>query len=49
MDWQFSAPKYSSLCGFVAEMQAGVEDTGGESTPGGELTESKSDLYEAIT
>jgi hypothetical protein len=32
MDWQSNAPNYHSLCDFVAEMQAAVEDTGYEPT-----------------
>src|SRR2546427_275933 len=34
MDWQSSAPRYSSLCDFVVEMQAGGEDIGWQSTHG---------------
>jgi len=33
MEWQSNAPNCYSLCDFVEEMQAAVEDTGYESTP----------------
>jgi len=35
MEWQSNAPNYHSLCDFVAEMQAAVEDTGYEAAHGG--------------
>jgi hypothetical protein len=35
MEWQSNAPNYHSLCDFVEEMQAAVEDTGYEPTQGG--------------